>query len=166
MIKRLSPIAQKVVTLRLAHPDELTSSIAKEAGCSREYVRQVLGAANLRTRQPLKTKDCPQCNKPFPHYNNRKYCSPECRHAAHFITIQCEICGKTRELPRSWFIWKKKHGRQHDFCSRKCLGIYAGRHYGWGNLQRKKASLLGLVEELRQQILKLPYGGEHAQGNN
>ena len=59
----------------------------------------------------------------------RKYCT---------LTFNCYMCGKEVKRKPSEF----KRATRH-FCSRRCLGRYNGRHYGFGATKVRRQALPG-----------------------
>ncbi|MDP2916744.1 MAG: hypothetical protein Q8O16_02310 [Dehalococcoidia bacterium] len=128
---------------------------------------------NVGAPPKYKTMLCPACGTAFDprhglKHHNRKYelgllyCSPECLRAARTIMVVCDECGKL--FPRATFVVVKE-AKQHPgkmfFCTRKCFGRYAGKHYGWRihpeNMGRHKKYDKDMVW---QKHLATGYGGQ------
>ena len=86
---------------------------------------------------PTEAKICPTCKKSFKplKYKKKKYCSSECLHKAHWTLVQCKTCKKLFEKRNNYLRRQKKDPRYTDsnFCSKRCVGRYAGSTYGYGS---------------------------------
>ena len=53
------------------------------------------------------------------------------RQKGHWVELVCDGCGITFERGQNQVTSKTKRGQKLWFCSRRCLGKYVGRHYGF-----------------------------------
>ena len=123
---------EKLIHFAEAHKDATLREIAREFGCSGERVRQILVRANVErsgARCPV-----PGCGKRlFQRAGIRPEKCRRHRRVPHisrpWVTKHCEVCGAE-------FRCKPTKASPGRFCSKKCLGRYAGEHYGWGVTRR------------------------------
>lgn len=119
-------------------PNGLLQRIAKEIGCSREYVRQQAVKMHFEMSRPKIKKPnriCLYCGKKFYAKRvNEKYCSPQCRYSVNFYTHNtltiCEECGLGFINPNS------RSAHHLHFCSKRCQGRHLGKTWGNGGLKR------------------------------
>ena len=126
----------KAVELRMEHPDWTLQRIGDEVGVTRGAVRQALERKNVATAGIHKSKyehNCPVCgvlvNKGSYTKGGAKaqvYCSWICFIKDHRVTVTCVECGMQFSIVKGQVKRHKLH-----FCSRRCLGRYAGTHYGF-----------------------------------
>lgn len=60
------------------------------------------------------------------------FCSNQCRCAYAHIKVVCDECGVIFDRLQGQLIyWIGKRNQKHVFCSRKCLGKFTARNYGF-----------------------------------
>ena len=116
-----------IVRLRKRNPCMTLKQIGDKVARSKERVRQILSRAGLPTRglvQPKLRYECPGCGRLL---RGPTSSCPTCRMG----TFVCENCGNEFQrgvaVQRSLF----KRGQKRLFCTKKCVGRFAGTHYGW-----------------------------------
>ncbi len=91
---------------------------------------------NIKRAMGIPTSDhpCPVCGT----FTRGKYCSVECSRRSCKVRVSCSECGTLFDKSVRALIYfsNKKHyltqkPYQHFFCSAKCRGAYAGKHYGF-----------------------------------
>jgi predicted nucleic acid-binding Zn ribbon protein len=144
----------------------LLSSIAKEAGCSREYVRQraeLFGFTSDRDRalRIRENRICVYCGKKYVGKPNQSFCSKKCRDTFHFYKYWelriCEVCGSGYVKMRSLTNTPSKNsvypgGGGERFCSNTCKGKFLGKNYGWGSPRDYRRKHASTVEGLRSDL--------------
>lgn len=84
---------------------------------------------------------CKRCGKEI---NRRNiFCSPKCRRENGTMLLSCTNCGII--FPRSKTLVNRteknpRYTTKLPFCSNKCKGSFAGKHYGWGKDKKSKSS--------------------------
>lgn len=132
---RAKGVKRQVIALRDDDPSMTQSAMARVIGCSREAVRIVLNKLDLEL-VPWVPDTMPRCAVCGIRLRMREltYCSRAC-HQAHCrqknprINALCPVC-------QTWFTHRKYD--KGVYCSHKCGGIYAGRHYGFGRNRSKE----------------------------
>ena len=111
--------------LRVQHPDWSGEQIAREIGCTRERVRQVLSDAKLPTGARLYYRICWYCGKAVgksPTRNPKLYeVCPNCRAIIYQAVMTCDWCGRVRLRPRKIY-----NRSDHHFCNHHCSGKWLG----------------------------------------
>ncbi len=97
-------------------------AISRQVGCSREYVRQVMGQLGVTIKPPPEPQSCTGCGKAMQRTKTRLCQS--CRRSNSSVTLKCANCGKSFERRRCLHdaylrrtVTQKRHG---PICSRKC----------------------------------------------
>jgi hypothetical protein len=67
--------------------------IARELGCSRERVRQIMGELGVTTKPPLEPQSCTGCGKAMSRRKTRLCQS--CRRKNVLVSLKCANCGRT-----------------------------------------------------------------------
>jgi hypothetical protein len=59
----------------------------------------------------------------------------DCRLKRKLMEVVCEQCSKSFMITKKAFLSRvnRKQNKNSLFCSKQCWGVYAGKHYGWGN---------------------------------
>lgn len=121
-------------------PRNVMKEIAEEAGCTKEYVRQVL---RLELGMPYIAKPqrvCKDCGAPpQPHSSRCLDCAMPPR--------ACDECGVVFRRPRG-LVLRSASGYTTNFgtytgrayCSRNCVGKWAAKNHGFGSPRRRAAS--------------------------
>ena len=114
-------------------PHGAAMEIAKQVGCSREFVRQVArreGYLTAKQWQPLRPKPlkvCARCEKPVDNRSHSDYC-----HECQYVTLPCNWCGKSIKRVASRVAWEINRGRTGTvYCDRKCFGNWLGHNHGY-----------------------------------
>ncbi len=97
------------------------AAIAREVGCSREYVRQVMRRLGVTIKPPAVPPSCTGCGRPMPNAKTRTCQS--CRRKNAFVTLKCAYCGKDFERRRSLhdaYVRRTATQRRGPVCSRGC----------------------------------------------
>ena len=80
-------------------------------------------------------KSCPQCGGNIPKSRLNIFCNKNCYHEYSCPLMECEICGFQFRRNIKHIIWQNEHNTrrtgEHIFCSRKCLGKWAGTNHGF-----------------------------------
>lgn len=119
-------------------PHGAMAQIAREVGCSREYVRQCANAIGFTERiSRVQVQLCEICNQPLSR-QNRSGIHQHCRS----VELPCAWCGAPVRRLRSKQASQARNRPTIDgvvvpftgrvFCNYTCVGAYAGTHYGWG----------------------------------
>ena len=84
---------------------------------------------------------CLNCDKLMKHNSFNRYshfCSKTCSNAYRWIPIECLECGKIFKRRQTEILYRFSHSQlgnnktqQQVFCSRRCLGKWAGHNYGF-----------------------------------
>lgn len=109
-------------------------------GLSYERVRQILkreGVLLYHPPNPAKHSIlCTSCGSKSKSHHPRKSIKPficnECRKQRLFVSLVCPVCKKGFSKRQTEYNYVTKRGKR-IFCSRKCLGKFAGTNYGFGN---------------------------------
>jgi hypothetical protein len=108
-------------------------AIARRVGCSREYVRQVMGQLGVTIKPPPEPQSCTGCGKAM--QRTRTRICQSCRQRNSSVTLICANCGKTFERRRCLHdaylrrtVTQKRHG---PICSRQC-SAKVQRSCSWG----------------------------------
>ena len=147
----------KVVRLRQKNPCYSLQDIGNVAGLSRERVRQILSQEGVETKLILpKNLICPQCLIHFHTSdseikNGKVFCSTKCIHDFAWGTFSCDECGKLFERKKVEVVNNHKNyetNNHHIFCSRRCQGIWLGKHHGFqkNDPRTTKPELNNIVE--------------------
>lgn len=133
-----------------ALPTGALTDLAAEFGVSRERIRQIAKEMGLHGTSGKRAKwtrlFCAECGKritkPLEYFQARgveppTFCGP-C--SARPIPVECSACGKVVLKRRAVFergvgisrTVDKRYGARF-FCSRPCMGRWAGKAYGWGS---------------------------------
>ena len=109
-----------------------TESLCAVARLLSAMLERPVEEINRKLGIPYQGKICLHCSKPLRHTKNTHFCSYICQRAYTQIELICDWCGKSFKR-RATLVVKNlsKDGYQHIFCSRKCMGNYAGNHYGF-----------------------------------
>lgn len=102
--------------------------VANEVGVTRELVRQLARKGGYTRLYKQPTPRLCECGGTL--QKGRKWCE-NCL----LIPVACDVCGKVVRRPRAAILRSvsdhRYKGRQ--FCSKTCVGVFAGSNYGWGN---------------------------------
>lgn len=130
---------KEVIKMRQTNQCATLQEIGNRFGVSRERIRQILSTNNIQTKNYkwLLRYYCLECGTELVGHGraNRKFCSVSCCNSYKRITVMCDNCGalfKRRASELLWYPNTPAHQPKHSFCSRKCLGSYTGKHYGFG----------------------------------
>jgi len=130
-----------VVETKLRNPCATLQQIADKYKVTRERIRQILEPYNLPTGNSMrayKPRVCPECGHKITNSKSKR-CG-KCYLKEHRVTLACDMCGKlfTRHLSEVIYqenapAEKRPNGkpRRNWFCSRHCLGVWRGKHYGF-----------------------------------
>lgn len=120
----------KIVAARKANPCLTLEAVGERFGCTREYVRQILKGKGEKTRHLITHKHCIACGNQM---GNAcvSFCSRKCQYAYVRIPIACKECGVIFRVRASYLISRRKHGKDANFCSNKCKGIWIGKTFGF-----------------------------------
>ncbi len=141
-----------IVALREENPCMKATDMAIRLGVSRERIRQLLVKLDLQTSFIATIRYCEQCEGPIPSNPRRsKYCSRKCYSDSRHSMYVCDDCGKLFRRRISLVITHEARGYQYKFCDRRCLGSYAGTHWGWG----KDKHRVRLISRFRLVVYKL-----------
>ena len=122
-----------IIALRKENPYMKATVMADVIGVSRERVRQLLIVLDLPTSFFAVVKECEQCKEPLPNTLPRsKYCSRKCYSDSRHSMYVCDDCGKLFRRRTKLVNILEDRGYRYKFCDRRCLGSYAGTHWGWG----------------------------------
>lgn len=135
-------LTAKVLAARRKEPNRLMVSIAKENGVSRERVRQILTRAYEETqapcyhpRLPLRPV-CQRCGQGLTYWEVYRSKGKTaqclvCDREARQVLLTCSLCGEP--FLRAAYLVRAaaKQGYKFAFCTKRCLGTYAGEHYGY-----------------------------------
>jgi len=124
-------VTDKVAELRSKAPQMPAIEVARQVGVSRERVRQILVNLGLPTRFRLPPRRCSICGTQIERDSLTGLCRA-CRHESCRVTLVCDECGRQYKVRRSYATARQKRGCRHKFCGLRCMGKWAGRHYGWG----------------------------------
>lgn len=123
-------LARDIISLKSSSMQMSCTQIANNLNCSREYVRLVLQYAGLPTKRLKQQCVCIQCGEPISCYNTTELCR-NCYANSHRVVLKCMWCGMNYTVVKS--VYKTRQERhKHNFCSKSCLGKFAGTHYGFG----------------------------------
>ena len=131
-------VRENVLKLRQEDPGRSASDMAREIGCSRERVRQILKTLNLPTTSAeFRRKyycENPKCGKELSGSGRttRRHCSRKCYSDASRVDVVCAECGIVKSVINSQYKYKIAHGQKVWYCSRTCLGTWLGREHGRG----------------------------------
>ena len=96
--------------------------IAREAGCSRESVRQAMRQLGITIKAPVGPPSCTGCGKAMP-YRKSRLCQ-SCRQKNAFVSLRCANCGRTfrrrRHLHAAYLRRTVTRKRRGPVCSRQC----------------------------------------------
>lgn len=107
-------------------------------GIKRPYVKRALRdltrgniAEQVRHSCGLTMRFCRSCGTiTLPNWD---FCSKECEKAYKVVTLVCDECGQSFPRRAREVVYRLgKAGYQHYFCSKQCIGKYAGKHFGFG----------------------------------
>lgn len=133
----------RAVTMRRRLFDELIElfpeNLAYEMvmGIKRPYLKRALReltrgniARQVRLSCGLQLRYCKSCGAvTLPNWD---FCSPECERQYRTLRVICDNCGQLFPRRDKVVIQRLgKMGYQHQFCSKRCLGQYAGNHWGF-----------------------------------
>ena len=119
----------RVRELRGQDPYATQAQMARQIGCTRERVRQVLKALGLPSRVPrgpAGTRPCPVCTSPITNPASM-YCSRSCYQEsvrAVILTLTCDNCHAKYSILEKNLRRKHTRGDRHSFCSRICVGAW------------------------------------------
>ena len=106
--------------------------IAREAGCSRESVRQAMRQLGITIKAPVGPPSCTGCGKAMP-YRKSRLCQ-SCRQNNAFVSLRCANCGRIFQRRRShherYLRRTVIQGRHGPVCSRRC-GANISRSCSW-----------------------------------
>jgi len=144
---------EQVALLRSEDPRLRAINIAKQIGCSRELVRQIL----LRLRLPTNPtgyrvrtlRHCRNCGGEISYrrWKGESLCRA-CKWRKYHVLVTCTECGKTFErerrqmragalLTRSPSALFQMLPQTKFFCNRDCQARWGGKNYGYKNLPHK-----------------------------
>lgn len=116
-------------------PENITHEMVM--GIKRPYLKRALRdltrgnvAEQVRLSCGLALRYCRNCGAvTLPNWD---FCSEECHRAYQNIKVVCDNCG-TEFRRRDKVVVHRlgKLGYQRQFCTKRCLGQYAGRHWGF-----------------------------------
>jgi endogenous inhibitor of DNA gyrase (YacG/DUF329 family) len=131
-------ISESVIAIRKANPCATLQTIGNQVGVSRERVRHLLNDAHLPTTHFKQKYLCVVCGSEIEERDRRQrhspFCSNECSHKYHNVTLSCDFCGKSfeRNVSDTLMYHCRPNKKQVGiFCSRKCFGKWAGKTYGF-----------------------------------
>jgi formate dehydrogenase maturation protein FdhE len=133
---------RKVLEIRQKNPNSTIKQIVNELDIAISYqrVRQILMDAGLPHNKILKErKYCVDCGKPLGLSRHKtkeldKGICIRCQVKRNMVRVGCEVCGKEKFLRQSEIAKRKRDSRYkgHFFCTKKCQGVYVGKHHGIG----------------------------------
>ena len=138
----MATTAERVIGLRLAHPDWTLKRIGDEVGVTMERSRQILAAVMMPTRAvvappvPRPLLVCLDCGRRVSRHAKRcRGCAGQRRYGGEgglpvLVTFACEGCGELTTKRRSSIESARRNRGGHPgrFCSRRCGSIWAGRN--------------------------------------
>jgi len=128
-------VKTEVIQTKLRNPCATLQQIGNKYGITRERVRQILEPFDLPTSRDIRGKIlriCPICGcEKAP---NRRCCSlcAEKWHKDRYIQLACEVCGILYPRRAKELIYHiNKRGYKHQFCGKKCQGVWLAKGYGF-----------------------------------
>jgi len=113
MLATPSPQSLKIVAYVREHPGACQSDLARRFGVSRQRVHQILSSRGLTSRDRKRSLRALRRPKVL----------------TRTIYVRCFVCGALVARGRDDLLRTKR-----TFCGRRCLGAYAGTHYGFGRV--------------------------------
>lgn len=122
----------KILKIAATLPEKQPHNIiAKQVGCTREYVRLVLGNNNLpKGKHGTPLPRCQKCNTLLKQHTTKLCKSCQCsKWGAAMIELSCAWCGKR--------LWRNKNRRANKeskiaWCNRTHQGKWIGAYHGFG----------------------------------
>lgn len=112
------------------------AAIGLKFGVTREWIRQqakILGMLSGVSRRP----HCAGCGKIMENKTKAEFC-----YACRWMEIPCDTCGKLirrRIAEVAYRTLQEKRPQKYWFCNNSCKGSHAGKTYGFGPQQARKA---------------------------
>ena len=137
-----------IIDLRMKNPKITQTEMAREIGCSRERVRQILNDLNYvlvpnNSEKNTVVQYCSNCNVMVyvkKSKSNKKYifCNNECENIYKYQDLNCVECKNLYIIPRNIYNTRLRRGYKLNFCSKECQGRYLGKNHGRGVQTLKK----------------------------
>lgn len=134
----MATVREQVIAIREQDSQVRQVDMAREIGCSRERVRQVLDSLGMVSIPQKPPSICKHCQNEISAEVNRKFCNAECRKAYSIRHLRCSECGVEYIVSKTVFNASIRRGYKLNFCGRACLGKHAGKKYGWGRNSASK----------------------------
>ena len=149
----MATVREQVMAIREQDSQVRQVDMAREIGCSRERVRQVLNSLGMVSIPQKPPSICKHCQNEISAKVYRKFCNAECRKAYSLRHLRCSECGVEYIVSKTVFNASVRRGYKLNFCGRACLGKYAGKKYGWGS--RSSAKNKGPNRKVRNYLQPL-----------
>ena len=154
---------ERTLALRAANPTMRAVDIAREIGCTRQRVRQILIRAGLPSSSWRPPRICPGCNMKFSWQVKGSLCGG-CQfdpaiNTARYLAITCDVCGTLIVGTRRDFHMQQREGRQHRgyYCSQECRNIGHVEFMRELGLTKGRLALLALARR-RRESPSCPHG--------